>query len=614
MNGRGLPVTVTERLKQLPTSPGCYLYRDESDAVLYVGKAINLRNRVRSYFQASAKHGPRIQRLVKRTRDIEWIVVETELEALVLECNLIKKHRPPFNVRLRDDKSYPFIVVTKEAFPRVLFTRNPKRGQGKTFGPYSSAYAVRDTLKLLHKVFPLIPCGKSWSGREEQRPCLYFHLGQCLAPCAGIADREQYLCVIGQVERFLKGDGESLVAEMEQEMTLAADAEQFEKAAELRDRAAAVRHVLERQKVLSSDEVDRDVVAVVKDERMAAVQVLYVRNGKLVGQQQFVLDGTADRPPGELVQEFVKQYYADAPEVPREILLPAEFEERKIVQQWLRQKRGSAVTLEVPQGGEGLGLVDMAAENAAESLKVYATELASREAWGEEAAAVLAQELGLPSPPRRIEAFDISNVQGTAPTASMVVAQDGAAAKSEYRRFKIKWHPESPDDFAMMGEAVTRRLRAYLDGDPKFSVLPDLIVIDGGKGQLGAALAASASLGLELPMAGLAKKQEILYVRVGDGYKEIILPIGSPALVLLTRLRDEAHRFALTYHRKLRDKRMHGSVLDEIPGIGPRRRRMLLRSFGSIAAIRHATVEQIAAVPTLTRRQAEVIHEFLAIE
>jgi len=614
MNGRGLPVTVTDRLKQLPTSPGCYLYRDESDAVLYVGKAINLRNRVRSYFQASAKHGPRIQRLVKRTRDIEWIVVETELEALVLECNLIKKHRPPFNVRLRDDKSYPFIVVTKEAFPRVLFTRNPRRGQGKTFGPYSSAYAVRDTLKLLHKVFPLIPCGKSWSGREEQRPCLYFHLGQCLAPCAGIADKEQYLGVIGQVERFLKGDGESLVAEMEQEMALAAEAEQFEKAAELRDRAAAVRHVLERQKVLSSDEVDRDVVAVVKDERMAAVQVLYVRNGKLVGQQQFVLDGTADRPPGELVQEFVKQYYADAPEVPREILLPAEFEERKIVQQWLRQKRGSAVTLEVPQGGEGLGLVDMAAANAAESLKVYASELASREAWGEEAAAVLAQELGLPSPPRRIEAFDISNVQGTAPTASMVVAQDGVAAKSEYRRFKIKWHPESPDDFAMMGEAVTRRLRAYLDGDPKFSVLPELIVIDGGKGQLGAALAASTALGLQIPMAGLAKKQEILYVRAEDGYREIVLPIGSPALVLLTRLRDEAHRFALTYHRKLRDRRMHGSVLDEIPGIGPRRRRMLLRSFGSIAAIRQATVEQIAAVPTLTRRQAEVIHEFLSIE
>ncbi|MGE0000846.1 MAG: excinuclease ABC subunit UvrC [Fimbriimonadaceae bacterium] len=614
MSRRGLPESVTARLEHLPASPGCYIYRDEEGKVLYVGKAINLRNRVRSYFQASAKHGARIQRLVFRTRDIEWIVVDSELEALVLECNLIKKHRPPFNVRLRDDKSYPFIVVTKEAFPRVLFTRNPRRGQGKAFGPYSSAFAVRDTLKLLHKVFPLIPCGKSWSGREEQRPCLYYHLGQCLAPCAGIADKKEYLGIVGQVERFLKGDGESLVMELEREMATAAEEEQFEKAAELRDRAAAVRHVLERQKVLSSDDVDRDVVAVVKDERVAAVQMLYIRNGKLVGQRQFVLDGTADRPPGELVQEFVKQYYAEAPEVPREILLPAEFEERKIVQQWLRQKRGSSVTLEVPQGGEGLGLLDMAAENAAESLKVYASELATREAWSEEAAATLAQELGLPSPPSRIEAFDISNVQGTAPTASMVVAMDGVAAKSEYRRFRIKWHPESPDDFAMMGEAVTRRLRAHLDDDPKFATLPDLIIIDGGKGQLGAALAASKSLGLEVPMAGLAKKQEILYVHDGDGYREVILPIGSPALVLLTRLRDEAHRFALSYHRKLRDKRMHGSVLDEIPGIGPRRRRMLLRSFGSIAAIRQATVEQIAAVPTLTRRQAEVIHEFLTAE
>lgn len=614
MSRRELPETVAERLKRLPTSPGCYIYRDEHGEVLYVGKAINLRNRVRSYFQASAKHGARIQRLVHRTRDIEWMVVGSELEALVLECNLIKKHRPPFNVRLRDDKSYPFIIVTKENFPRVLFTRNPRRGQGKVFGPYSSAYAVRDTLKLLHKVFPLIPCGKSWSGKNEQKPCLYFHIGQCLAPCAGLADKAEYKEVVAKVERFLKGDGEALLAEMEEEMHALAGAEEFEAAATLRDRVAAVRHVLERQKVLSADEVDRDVVAVVKDERMAAVQMLYVRNGKLVGQRQFVLDGTADLPPGELVQEFVKQYYADAPEVPREILLPAEFEERKIVEQWLRQKKGSTVTLEVPQGGEGLGLVDMAAENAAESLKVFASEIADREAWFEEAASVLAQELGLPSPPSRLEAFDISNIQGTAPTASMVVSVDGAPAKSEYRRFKIKWHAESPDDFAMMGEAVTRRLRAHLDGNEKFKALPDLIVIDGGKGQLGAALAAAEALGIEVPMAGLAKKQEILYVREAGAYREVVLPIGSPALMLVTRLRDEAHRFALTYHRKLRDKRLHGSVLDEIPGIGPRRRRMLLRSFGSIAAIRNATVEEIAAVPTLTKRQAQVIHEFMTGE
>jgi excinuclease ABC subunit C len=615
MSKRGLPEALTAKLRQLPAQPGCYIYRDGAGAVLYVGKAVNLRSRVRSYFQPGARHGVRIERLVRRTEDVEWIVVGTELEALVLECNLIKEHRPPFNIRMRDDKSYPFIVVTKEAFPRLLFTRNPKRGQGKVFGPYSSAYSVRDTLRLLHKVFPLIPCGKSWSGRAEQKPCLYYHLGQCLAPCAGLADKRQYEAIVEQVERILGGKEEALAKEIDAEMAEAAENLEFERAATLRDRAAALRQITERQKVLSQDGADRDVVAVVKDDRTAAVQMLYVRNGKLIGQRQFVLDGAGDRDPGEVVQEFLKQYYADAPEVPREILLPVEFEERRIVQQWLRQRRGDAVTLEVPQGGERLQLVDLAAHNAAESLRVFASQLAGQEAWAEEAAAGLAEALGLPSPPSRIEGFDISNTQGSAPVGSMVVAVDGSPAKSEYRRFKVKWSPESPDDFAMMREVLMRRFKAHVEGDPKFAALPDLVVVDGGKGQLGAGLAARDALGLSVPMVGLAKRQEILFAPDGEGgYRDVVLPVGSPPLTLLTRLRDEAHRFALTYHRKVRDKRMHGSVLDEIPGIGPRRRRMLLRSFGSIAAIRNATVEQIAAVPTLTERQARVVHEFLRAE
>lgn len=615
MQKRGLPEALSAKLGQLPARPGCYIYYGDPGEVLYVGKAVNLRNRVRSYFQASAKHAARIQRLVHRTRDLEWFVVDSELEALVLECNLIKRHRPPFNVRLRDDKSYPFVVVTKEPFPRVLFTRNPRKGQGRVFGPYSSAYAVRDTLRLLHRVFPLIPCGKSWSGRAEQKPCLYYHMAQCLGPCAGLADKAEYASVIAQVENILRGKEESLIARIEAEMAEAAEATEFERAATLRDRAAALRQITERQKVLSSEGMDRDVVAVVKDERMAAVQMMFVRNGKLIGQRQFVLDGAAERSAGELVQEFLKQYYTEAPEVPREVLLPVEFEERRIVEQWLRQRRGSAVTLEVPQGGEALSLVDLAAQNATESLRVFASELADREAWAEEAASGLAEALGLGAPPSRIEGFDISNTQGTAPVASMVVSIEGSPAKSEYRRFRVKWSPESPDDFAMMREVVTRRLRAHLDGDPKFAQLPDLMLIDGGKGQLGAALAARAALGMQVPMAGLAKRQEIVFVAGPDGgYREVVLPVGSPPLSLLTRLRDEAHRFALSYHRKLRDKRAHGSVLDEIPGIGPRRRRMLLRSFGSIAAIRNATVAEIAAVPTLTERQARTVHEHLNSE
>lgn len=390
---------VAERLKSVPKKPGCYIYRDESGDVLYVGKAVDLRSRVRSYFRSSTTHGIRIERMVHKIRDIEWIVVDSELEALVLECNLIKKHRPPYNVRLRDDKSYPYIVVTKEAFPRVLFTRNPRKGGGKTFGPYTSAYSVRETLQLLHKVFPLIPCGKSWSGKEEQSPCLYYHLGQCLAPCAGLAAKSEYKEVIGQVLDFLTGREAGVIEAIESQMESASEALDFEKAASLRDKAEALRSVLERQKVLSDDEGDRDVVAVVKDERGAAIQMLYIRGGRLIGQRHFILDGSKESAPTEAVQEFVKQYYSDVPEVPREILLPVEIAEKQIVQQWLRQRRGAAVNIAVPQGGDGMRLVDLAAQNAEQALKTFSLEMEQKEAWADRATAQLADELGLPAPP-----------------------------------------------------------------------------------------------------------------------------------------------------------------------------------------------------------------------
>jgi len=633
-----LPDKVAERLKSVPKQPGCYIYRDEDGDVLYVGKAVDLRSRVRSYFRKSAVHGTRIERMVNKVRDIETIVVDSELEALVLECNLIKEHRPPYNVLLRDDKSYPFIVVTKEPFPRVLFTRNPRKGSGKTFGPYTSAYSVRETLQLLHKVFPLIPCGKSWSGKPEQRPCLYYHLGQCLAPCAGLASREEYSGVVKQVTDFLEGREAGVIEGLQKEMEAASEATDFEKAATLRDRIASLESVLEKQKVLSDDEGDRDVLAVVKDDRGAAIQMMYIRGGRLIGQRNFMLDGSKESAPSEAVQEFVKQYYSEVPEVPREILLPVEIAEKQIVQTWLRQRRGAAVTIEVPQGGEGLRLVDMAAANAEQALKVFSLEMDQKEQWAELASGQLAEELGLPAPPQRVECFDISNIQGKAPVGSMVVFENGVEAKSEYRRFKVRYHPEDPDDFAMMHEVLTRRLRAYLDGDEKFARLPDLIVVDGGKGQLSAALKARDALGMSVATVGLAKKHEVVYVPeltplstkpetrnpIPDSrppsspdrysYREVVLPLTSPGLMLLRRLRDEAHRFAITYHRKLRDKRAHGSLLDEVPGIGPKRRRMLLRTFGSLEGIRRASVDEIAAVPTLTRRQAETVKEFLRIE
>ncbi len=667
MKKRRIEEIVAEKLTKLPGKPGCYIYHDENGDVLYVGKAKSLKNRVRSYFQASTKHSLRIARMVNKIRDIEWMVVDSELEALVLECNLIKTHRPPYNVRMRDDKSYPFIVVTNEKFPRVLFTRKLRKDGGHYYGPYTNAMSVRETIQTLHHAFPLIPCGKSWTGNRMQRPCLYYHLKQCLAPCAGLADQTEYAMIVSRVEKFLSGKPEDLVNAMREEMSRAAEELDFERAAALRDQINALVDTQDKQKVLSADGEDQDIIAVVKDDRGAAIQMLYVRNGKLIGQRQFLLDGASDSAPSEAIQEFVKQYYADSPEVPREILLPVEIEERKIVQQWLRQKKGSSVTVGVPQAGEKMRLVDLAAANAEQALATFALEIERKEEFASLAMTELQEALDLVNMPYRIEGYDISNIQGTAPVGSMVVVENSEAAKSEYRRFKIRYHPESPDDFAMMNEVLTRRLKALVEDDEKFNKAPDLIMIDGGKGQLGAALAARDAMGLSIPMVGLAKKAEIIYVpelretepngyEADDGWVEEIepdevsdrtdmsdasdvpdkantsspsirgaakgptyffrpieLPLNSPGLVLLRRLRDEAHRFAITFHRKLRDKRMVGSTLEEIPGIGPRRKRLLLRTFGSTEGIRRASVEELSSVPTMTRRLAEQVKEYLSM-
>jgi excinuclease ABC subunit C len=675
MRNASLPDNVAEKLKTLPNKPGCYIYRDAAGEVLYVGKALVLKNRVRSYFQLSTRHGARIERMVRKVADMEWIVVDSEVEALVLECTLIKQYRPPFNVRLRDDKSYPYITITNEKFPRVLFTRKLRKDGAKYFGPYTSAGSVRETLQLLHKIFPLIPCGKSWSGRAEQRPCLYFHLGQCLGPCAGLSNHKDYLAVVKRVELFLAGKTDGIVEGLKAEMKEAAEDLDFEQAVKLRNQLASIENLLQRQKVLSNDQTNQDVIAVVKDERGASIQMLYVRNGKLIGQRHFKLDGSSEAAPAEAVGEFVKQYYADSPDVPREILLPVEIEERNIVEQWLRGRKGSAVTVSVPQGGEKLKLVEMAAMNAEQAMLNFTEELQQKEAYAEKAMAELQEAIGLDMPPIRVEGYDISNTQGTAPVGSMVVTEYGEAAKAEYRRFKVRWHPESPNDFAMMHEVITRRLRAYIDGDEKFQKLPDLIMIDGGKGQLTAALKARDELGLQVPMVGLAKKMELIFVpcevgearneergtrnevqsggdRPGVGdlgpgnsnsvprssnepelapiappthpeysydrpapkeytYDAIELPLNCAGLMLLRRLRDEAHRFALTYHRKLRDKRLTGSALEEIPGVGPRRRRLLLRTFGSLEGIRRASAEDLASVPTMTKRLAEQVRDYL---
>ncbi len=600
---------VAQRLKALPAQPGCYLFKDEKGRVLYVGKALSLRSRVRSYFRKSSNLGSRIARMVALIRDIEWLVVDSELEALVLECNLIKQHRPPFNVRLRDDKSYPYIVVTKEPFPRVMFTRRLRKDGSRYFGPFTSAQAVRETLTLLHKVFRLIPCGKSWSGDAVQRPCLYYHMGQCLAPCAGLADRQEYEQELRSVRQFLEGKQDSLLKDLRERIERAVERLDFEAAARYRDAVASIEQVLERQKVVGQAGRDQDAVALVRDDRGTAVQLFYVRGGKLIGQRIFHLDGSGESSPAEAVQEFVKQYYADAPEVPQEVLLPVEIEERAIIESWLRSKRGRSVRVEIPKRGDKLKLLELAATNAELALEQMRQEEESQAAWAEAAMQQLQEALSLPSPPWRIEGFDISNIQGTAPVASMVVFEDAQPAKPEYRRFRIRYNPESPDDFAMMREAVLRRFKAWKDGKEGFQKLPDLLVIDGGRGQLHAALQAQSQIGLTVPTIGLAKRREQVFQ---PGRAEPLeMPLNAPGLVLIRRLRDEAHRFALSYHHKLRDKRMFGNPLDEVPGIGPKRRRLLLRAFGSLEAIRRASVQEVAAVPTMTTTLAQRVKEAL---
>ncbi|MDW8107180.1 MAG: excinuclease ABC subunit UvrC [Armatimonadota bacterium] len=605
-----MPADLQAKLKTLPKQPGCYIFKDAQGAVLYVGKAVNLRQRVRSYFQKSAQHTPKVARMVRKIADLEWIVTDSELEALILEANLIKKHRPPYNVLMRDDKSYPYLCLTlSEKFPRLLVTRRVRQDGNRYFGPFANSGAVWSTHQLLHRTFPLIPCGKVWDGTPKQRPCLYYHMGRCLAPCAGLADPEAYRQVVRQVQLFLEGKGDDLIQQLTAQMEQAAENLEFERAAKLRDQIRALQEVLQRQKVVQPEGVNEDVIALVKDERGACVQMFFIRNGKLLGQRSFFLTEGAEDNPNAIMSEFLKQYYQDAPEVPDKILLPYEITEAQIIAQWLRQKRGSAVEIRVPHRGEDARLLEMAAHNAELALQSLRQELEHKQEWAESALLELQEVLNLPHLPQRIEAYDISNIQGIAPVGSMVVFEGGQPKKSDYRRFRIKWHPESPDDFAMMKEVLTRRLREALEGDAKWRTLPDLILIDGGKGQLNAALEAMHALGFQIPAIGLAKRHELIILPDAD--EPLELPRHSKALHLLQRIRDEAHRFAVSYHRKVREQRAVKSPLDEIPGIGPRRKKMLLRLFGSIDRIREASLDELASVPTMTRKLAQQVLDYL---
>lgn len=612
-----------EKLKLLPARPGVYLYRDDRGKIIYVGKALSLKSRVRSYFQPGAMLLPKTKVMLERVADFDIIVTDSEVEALILEQNLIKEHRPRYNVMYKDDKSYPYLKVTlADDFPRVMITRRHVKDGSRYFGPYTRVGAVNETLRLLKKIFPFRSC-KHKEPALRQKPCLNYHIKRCLGPCAGQVDSYSYRSMINEICLFLEGRQEDLIKRLAARMEEAARSLDFELAARLRDQLQAVREVVERQKIITGGFEDQDVVAVAGADDLdeACVMVFFVRGGKLIGREHFMLQGVEGLSQPDVIASFLKQYYTDVDFVPREVLLAVEVkDERAVIEQWLSGKKGSKVTLKVPRRGEKKKLADMVAANALLTLEQHRSGEAVCREDAAEALAVLAQELGLKGPPHRMECYDISNTQGVDSVASMVVFIDGKPANDQYRRFKIRT-VEGPDDFASIQEALGRRFKRAAEErklfnsglissrEAKFYILPDLVIIDGGKGQLAAARHVMVELGFShIPAFGLAKEEEEIFAEGRSA--PIVIDRESPALHLLQRLRDEAHRFALAYHRNLRGKAGLKSLLDEVEGVGDVRRRALLKAFGSLKEIEKATPDQLAAVKGMNKKAARAVYEF----
>ena len=610
------------KLSLLPSQPGVYIMRNSSGQVIYIGKAVNLRNRVRSYFQPRAQHTEKTLHLVADVDDIEWIVTRSELEALVLENTLIKRYKPRYNVRLKDDKQYPYIKIHwQEPYPRVTMTRKVLKDGGKYYGPFTSAWAVREALEALRKVFPYVTCDVERE-KKKKRACLYYHIGLCAGPCIGAISQEEYREMLKGLEKFLEGDTEEVLEDLRNRMMKAAENLQFEIAARYRDQIKAAEQIVERQRVVSTVDVDEDVIAIANDRNEACVQVFVIRRGKLIGRETFFLEKGNDPDQEEILSSFLKQFYDAATYVPSRVLLPRDLDERRIIQEWLKRKRGETVQLRLPSGTEDEELLQMAMENAKEALRVMLAQWQSDKGRQAEAVSALQEVLGLQRPPVRIEGYDISTLQGTNTVGSMVVFVQGTPKKSEYRRFKIRQVGRigEPNDYAAMREMLRRRFRRAIEssksapGDresDKWKVLPDLLLIDGGRGQLNVALEVLEEFGLrnEIPAIGLAKREEEIILPDRD--EPIKLPPTSPALRLIVHIRDEAHRFAISYHRRLRSKSSVASILDSVPGIGPRRRRALLRQFGSLEGIKKASVDELASVPGMNRKVAETLKEML---
>ena len=611
-----------EELKKLPAKPGVYIMHDSNDSIIYVGKAINLHNRVRSYFRKIIGRGPQIDKMVTQIARFEYIVTDTELEALVLECNLIKEHRPKYNTLLKDDKTYPYIKVTVgEAYPRVLFSREMKKDRSRYFGPFTSAAAVKDTIDLINKLYMLRTCNKNLPKEAgKDRPCLNHHIKQCAAPCQGYIPQEEYREKVGQALDFLNGNFSPILKELERKMQEASENMEFEEAIKYRDLYNSVKQVSQKQKITDSDGEDKDIIALALDENDAVVQVFFIRGGKLIGREHFYMTHVSGSKKEQVLLDFVKQFYAGTPFIPKELMLQREIEDIDVLEKWLSARKGSRVHIRIPKKGTKEKLVELAAKNAALVLSQDKEKIKREEGRTIGAVKEIASLIGIEGI-SRMEAYDISNISGFANVGSMVVYEKGKPKRSDYRKFKIKT-VSGPDDYACMKEVLTRRFLHGMEEQKEldlkemekefgsFTKFPDLILMDGGKGQVNIALEVLDELHINIPVCGMVKDDNHRTRGLYFNNEEIPIDRNSEGFKLITRVQDEAHRFAIEYHRSLRGKSQVKSVLDDIPGVGPSRRKALMRHFKSIEEIKEADVEKLAKVPEIPRHIAEGIYNF----
>lgn len=599
---------IDEELKKLPAKPGVYIMHDSSDEIIYVGKAISLKNRVRQYFQSSRNHSSKIIQMVSNIQRFEYIITDTELEALVLECNLIKLHKPRYNTMLKDDKTYPFIKVTvNEEYPRIMSSRELKKDKARYFGPYTSGKAVNDIIDLLNKTYGLRTCRRNLPKEiGKQRPCLNYHIGQCTGPCQGYISQEDYYQLVQKAMDFLDGKYSGITQKLTEMMEKAAEKLEFEEAANYRDMLESVKYISQKQKITNSDMQDRDIVAVAMDDTDSVVQVFFIRGGKLIGREHYHMNLTGDETRGDIITDFVKQYYAGSPYIPSAILMQEPPRDEDLIGQWLTERAGHVVRMLVPKRGEKEKLVELAEKNAQMVLNQDKDKIKREEERTIGAVRSIAQALGIKSI-RRMEAFDISNISGAQPVGSMVVFYDGRPRRNDYRKFRIKT-VVGPDDYASMREVLTRRLTHGADSG--FDVMPDLIMMDGGKGQVNIALDVVKELGIHIPICGMVKDDNHRTRALWYNDSEIAIDKNSEAFKLITRIQDEAHRFAIEFHRSLRSKEQVRSILDDIGGIGPARRKALMKHFKSIDAIKTASLSELAEAPSMNKGAAEKVYEF----